>query len=153
VLLALAVAVVILGATREASLRKVVERGNEAWIKAGRTLDKAVLEPFFAGEAFTDLSQILASSREDQMYMDLELIKVDYRTIVVDPDGRNGSVTVSEFWRVTWRHVGTDQCEVILKPRERRQTYQLSTTDEGWRIVRIIEEPNLPKIETEECPG
>jgi len=150
--LAVALALVGLGADQATSLRKVVERGNEAWIKAGRTLDKGVLEPFFDGQAFADLARILASMREDQMYMDLELVRIEYRSVVVDPDGKNGSVAVSEFWRVTSRHLGTGECEVILKPRERRQTYRLTTTGQGWRIIRIEEDPNPPKLETEECP-
>lgn len=84
--------------------------------------------------------------------MDLELLKVEYRGIEIAPDGKHGSVTVSEYWRVTARRLDTGQCEVILKPRERRQTYRLTMTKAGWRIVGIDEEPNLPKIETEECP-
>lgn len=146
-------ALVSLGADQATSLRKVVELGNEAWIKAGRTLDKGALAPFFDGQAFTDLAQILASMREDQVYMDLELIKIEYRSIVVDSGGKSGSVAVSEFWRITSRHLGTGQCEVILKPRERRQTYHLTRTDHGWRIIRMEEDADLPPIETEECPS
>ena len=146
-------AIANIAADRGADLRKVVESGNEAWIKAGRELKKDLLEPYFAGPALTDLAQILASMREDGTYMDLELVRVDYRKVMVDPAGTTGSVAVSEYWRVTYRRIDTHKCEVILKPRERRQTYRLQTTASGWRIFKVEEEPNLPKIETQECPS
>ncbi len=149
----LLVAVVGVGANQGARLRDVVERGNDAWVRAGRTLQKAELEPFFAGEALTYLGDILASSRDDGVYMELELLGVEYRKIEVSPEENTGSVAVSETWRVTWRHLGTDACEVILKPRVRRQTYRLQRFGRRWLIVGIEEEPNLPKIETQECPN
>jgi hypothetical protein len=152
-LLALCLTISNIGADQGADLRKVVEAGNEAWIKAGRDLKNEPLEAYFAGTALADLAQILASMREDGAYMDLELVKVVYRTVMVDQGGKTGSVAVSEYWRVTYRRIDTHKCEVILKPRERRQTYRLQTTPGGWRIFKVEEEPNLPKIETQECPS
>ena len=149
--LPLVVAVVSFGAGQDPKLVKAVERGNLAWVQAGRTLDSSVLKPYFSGNALKELSDILAGTRDDGFYMELKLVDVKYHEVVLEPDGRHGSVAVSEFWRVTFRHIGTDKCEVVLKPRDRRQTYRLESTGLGWRIVAIEEEPNLPKLETEEC--
>ena len=152
-LLVLGLAFISLGASSESRLREIVKRGNEAWVIAGRTLKKEPLEPYFAGEALAYLSNILTTSQAEGVYMDLELVKVEYRNIVINPDRVTGLVTVSEYWRVTWRHLGTDKCDVILKPRERRQTYRFQKAGADWRIVGIDEEPNPPPIETQECPS
>jgi hypothetical protein len=151
--LAVVLAVLCLAADDGSKLRKAVERGNLAWVQAGRTLDPGVLAPYFSGAALKELSEILASTREDGVYMELKLVDVKYRDVALESDGKHGSVAVSEFWRVTFRHIGTDECDTILKPRERRQTYRLESSGLGWRIIAIEEEPNLPKLETEECPS
>jgi len=151
VLCSFVLAMISLGADPSSAMLRTVKRGNDAWIKAGRTLDSRLIQPFFADEALAALDATIASARKDGVYMDLDLVHVYYRSMKLSQDHKNGSVDVSEYWRITWRRISTNECDVVLKPLERRQTYFLKATDQGWRIVRIVEEPNSRKIETESC--
>ena len=144
-------ATVSLAADPSSAMLKTVKRGNDAWIRAGRTLDSRLIQPFFAEDAFNALDGTLASARKHGVYMDLDLVHVTYWNMKLGQDRKSGSVDVSEFWRITWRRQSTNECDVVLKPQERRQTYFLKATDQGWKIVRIVEEPNSRKIETESC--
>ena len=151
VLCSLALGVISLGADPASVMLKTVKRGNDAWIKAGRSLDSRLIQPYFAEDAFQALEGTLASARQHGVYMDLDLVHVYYRNMRLGQDHRSGSVDVSEFWRITWRRISTNDCQVVLKPLERRQTYFLKATDQGWRIVRIVEDPNSRRIEKESC--
>lgn len=151
VLCGLALGLVSLAADPSTAMLKTVKRGNDAWIKAGRTLDSRPIQPYFAEDALQALEGTLTSARKSGVYMDLDLVRVTYRSMKLAQDRRSGSIDVSEFWRITWRRISTNDCDVVLKPLERRQTYFLKATDQGWRIVRIVEEPNSRKIETESC--
>jgi hypothetical protein len=132
-------------------VRKVVERGNEAWIEAQRTLDPTPLRAWFRDQALQDFAEDLALSRTSGAVALVDQPRIVYERISVDTLDRGATVQTLETWQYSAHRLGSGECLYRAGPNSTRVTYLLRRDGARWYVVSTTSEAQGERAPRRAC--
>jgi hypothetical protein len=116
-------------------LNKIVIQYNDLLIEVNKTRDVNPLTEIAAKPVIEKLSLWMAAWEDGNVYLDAELIKLDFVDFKIDRI--NASVTTDEYWSYIYRDLDTQEIAEPSKSIRYKMEYRLEKREGHWLIAEI----------------
>ncbi len=135
------------------NVRNAVEKGNEAWIEAQRTLDPIPLRIWFRDQALQDFAEDLALSRASNSVALLDPPTIVFERVSIDAQTLEATVQTLETWQYSAHRLGSGECLFRAGPNSTRVNYHLRRDGPRWQVVSMTSEAQGARAPKRPCEG
>lgn len=116
-------------------MKNLVRDYNKLLIEVNKTRDVSPLKDIADEPVITKLSLWMAAWEDGNVYLDAELIKIDFEDLKIE--GKTAVVLTSENWSYIYRDLNTQEIAEPRKPISYRMQYKLEKREDNWLISEI----------------